>query len=271
MKFKPFTEKHVFTGEALVRIFPDYMRQPITSWILKLFSSNQIVFPNYYSVYELSQDFVNELQLVLRRTFPQNFNDAMTVIYSDEELTADFLALCLQNYATSSDGKELENILAIGGSAYEVTRVKREKHEYEMGTCDLMERVAPIVKVQATEVLSQSNLLREAWDHCYSRNPDYEKVVIKCQDFLETFLRDRYMPNDSKPQIGKIIGNLKKSSDLMNFKGASVLANKSDLLLLIDNIAQYRGLHTGGTGKVPSKEEAEFFLHSTILIWNLHQ
>ena len=46
---------------------------------------------------------------------------------------------------------------------------------------------------------------------------------------------------------------------------------RQDILLLLDNIPQFRGIHTAGTGKVPNKEEAEFVLHTTIYIWNIHQ
>ena len=84
-------------------------------------------------------------------------------------------------------------------------------------------------------------------------------------------MRDKYEPSNTRPQIGKLIGDLKKAPQKLKYNGETVVADKTIILLLIDNIAQFRGLHTAGTGKIPKKEEAEFVLQTTIFIWNLHQ
>jgi hypothetical protein len=71
--------------------------------------------------------------------------------------------------------------------------------------------------------------------------------------------------------LGRLIGNLRASDNKLNFKGDTVIKNKDNLLDLIDNVASFRGMHTAGKGKKPNKDEAEYILHTTIYIWNLHQ
>lgn len=272
MKFKSFTNRYEFAKDTLNRDFPGYLSLPINNWMQKVLLSARVLSSNdYRKRLYLKSEFLDELNVNFREVFPQYWIETAPFIFSDANRTADFIAICLQNFADSSDADELEHILSKGGSAFEVVPTKKEATEYDKGVYDLSERVSPIIKDQSSEAIDENELLQQAWSLCYSRNPDYEKVVIKCQDFLEHFLRDRYEPSNKKPQLGKIIGNLKAAPKKLGYKGDTVLNNKDTILLLIDNIATFRGIHTAGTGKVPTKEEAEYVLNTTIYTWNLHQ
>jgi len=43
------------------------------------------------------------------------------------------------------------------------------------------------------------------------------------------------------------------------------------LTSLLKEASNNRGQHTKGKGRIPTKNEAEFVLNTTILVWNLHQ
>jgi hypothetical protein len=165
----------------------------------------------------------------------------------------------------------LENILSRSGSAYKVIVTHKDKSAYTVGVSDLAFRIPEIIEREAKKSLNSEKELDEAWGHCYSRKPDYDKTVIACQNFLERFLRDTYEPSNRKPQLGKLIGNLKKKSKKLDFKGQSALKDKSLILNLIDQVPNLRGMHISGTGRKPTKDEAEYVLHTSIYIWNLHQ
>ncbi len=275
MKFKPFSKKYNFIQDVLIKDFPQYLHDPVDDWLWRVLNSANVVgVDDSYltrSKRYIKTAFLNRLQIYFREVFPQYWDQFITFIFSDSDRTSNFLAFCLQNFADQDDALQLEYILSQGGSGYEVTKTQKDANEYEEGVYDLTERVPDLVKNQSMQAIDENDLLMEAWIHCYARNPDYEKVVIKCQNFLEHFLRDTYEPENTKPQLGKIIGNLKSSSQKLKYKGESVLPDKKIILSLIDNIPQFRGMHTAGTGKSPSKEDAEFVLHTTIYVWNLHQ
>jgi len=275
MKFKPFGNKYNFKQDVLLKTFPNYLFQPLNDWLFNLLDSVDLIGngSNYLSGGRsyLKTNFLNRLQLFFHEVFPQYWKEAIEYIFYDQNRTANFLAFCLQNFARSDEANVLEYILSQGGSGYAVIKTQQDASDYDKGVYDLIERVDEIIIDESAKALEKNDSLKNAWINCYSRNPDYEKVVISCQNFLEQFLRDKYEPENKKPQLGKLIGNLKNAIQKLKFKGEDVLSDKKIILFLIDNIPQFRGIHTAGTGKIPSKEVAEFVLHTTIYIWNLHQ
>lgn len=275
MQFKPFSKKYNFEKNVLIKTFPNFFYQPIYDWLWSVLRQADLVDTDgsYISGGKryLKINFINRIQIYFRENFPQYWDEAIAFIFQDTERTANFLAFCLQNFSYIDDAKKLEYILSQGGSGYEVIETKEDAGKYDMGGFDLTYRVSEIIKNQSAQALEANELLEKAWNYCYARKPDYEKVVINCQNFLEQYIRDKYEPNNKKPQLGVLIGNLKKSIKKLSFKGDNVMTNKEILLLLIDNISIYRGIHLAGTGKIPSREESEYILHTTIYFWNLHQ
>lgn len=276
MKFKPFGAKYSFDSDALIRNFPGYFYGPIGDWLWKVLNSanvvdvNSLAYAPSHRRYIKSQ-FLNELQVNFREKFPHYWSEALPYIFENPGRTANILALCLQNFADQDDADELEQILSKGGSAYEVMKTDKDASEYDRGPYDLMERVSPTVKKQAEVILNEDELMREAWNYCYSRNPDYEKVVSRSCDFLENFLGEIYFPKDKKPQLKKFVHTFEKRPSMLNYKGSSIVDPKNNLTDLLRNASDIRGQHTRGKGRKPTKEEAEFVLHTTIYIWNLHQ
>ncbi|HET9412099.1 MAG TPA: hypothetical protein VFO38_04585 [Candidatus Saccharimonadales bacterium] len=274
MRFKPFSEKYDFTKSELTEHYPLYLRRPIAQWFHDLVAENELgYFTNSYisRISGLKPGFVNNLNTIFRENFPTDLQDFIKKIFSDADLTSNFLALLLQNICKGVDAVRLEMILSNGGSAFAVEKVDKSANSYDAGVYDLVKRVPEVVAKQAAEALTSNELIKEAWNACYSRNPDYERTVNRCCDALEHMLRDKYESKNVKPQLGMLIKNLQTTPGKLSFKGDTLLRNKADLMSLVSSATQVRGSHTAGTGRKPTSEEAEFILHSTILIWNVHQ
>ncbi|MBU1129790.1 hypothetical protein KKE45_00520 [Patescibacteria group bacterium] len=275
MTFKPFGKKYDFREIALISNFPSYLHDPIENWLWTVLSRANVVVEsdiwNANGKKYVGQRFINNLQIDFREKFPQYWSQFIPYIFSDTDRTCNILAFCLQHFSNQENANELEYILSQGGSGYGIIKTNKKASEYDKGVYDLVDRVASSIVKQSKQALDNNGLLLNAWIKCYGRNPDYGKVVSECQDFLEGFLRDKYFPANKTPQLGKIINDLKNSSSKLTFKGESVLKRKIDILNLIDNVQNFRGMHKAGTGKSPSKKEAEYVLHTTIYIWNLHQ
>lgn len=274
MKFQPFSSKYDFAKADLSEKYPSYLLRPISQWIHDLVEANDLGYAGgafSSTIATLKPAFTNQLNAILRDDFPMGIKPFLEKIHQDPELTSNFLALMLQNYADGRDAIKLETILAEGGSAFAVRKVDKDASIYDRGVYNLVKRVPEVVSVAASSALSSSAIIASAWSACYSRNPDYEKTVNKCCDALEHLLRDAYEPKNVRPQLGLLLKNLQSKPEKLEFKGDTILENKADLLNLIRKATTVRGSHTAGTGRPPTQYEAEFILHATILIWQLHQ
>jgi len=275
MKFKPFNNKYSFPDNELIADFPNYLRDPIEDWLLRILTNAGVVktINHYMSRGQkyLVSAFINNLQIIFRERFPRDWSEMMEFIFQNRDRTANFLAFCLQNYADAADAVQLEYILSKGGSIYTVVKTDKDASNYKKGVYDLVERISPVIKKQSRRAITDNEILMEAWLFCYSRAPDYEKVVSRCCDFLEGYLGKKYFPKDPKPQLKKFIHLLEDAPEKLIYKGSTIVKPKSLLLSLLREASNIRGQHTLGKGRKPTKEEAEFVLHVTILIWNLHQ
>jgi len=273
MKFKPFSSKYDFSSTELIEDYPDYIAYPILQWLQNLIDGSDLGTKRYVSgnVTGLKDTFVNDLNVILRRSFSTDWGSFANEVLSDNELTSNILALMLQNYCDLRGAARLEYILANGGSAFAVEKTDKSASEYAEGVYDLVRRVSDTVRQASASALREDERIARAWGALYSRNPDYDKTVTECCDALEHLLRDRYEPDNVKPQLGMILKNLQAKPEKLSFKGSTLFDNKADLINLLSKATQIRGNHTAGTGRKPSAEEAEYVLHATIFVWNLHQ
>lgn len=267
MKFKPFTKTFNFQDEVLAGDFPEYLMIPVARWVGKYLEDRDWLRNEY-----LDADFVDNLRLHLRSNFPQDWREFLSEVFGDTDLTINFLALLVQNCHDPNFAYELESILKVGGSAYKVettaTKIDQYRTSYDY---EFIHRIPQVVQDSASKALTTNQTLKEAWSSCYRHNPDYAEAVRKCCDLLEHLLRDTYEPKNKKPQLGMLLKNLRTKPSKLSFKGDTLLGNKDTLLLLVEQATTVRGGHTAGTGRSPTADEAEFILHSTILIWNMHQ
>lgn len=268
MKFKPFTKKFDFQESILIENFPEYLAIPVARWIEKYLREREWI--RYGG--HVDPEFVDNLRLYLRVSLPQGWNDFINMVFSDHELTANTLSLLIQNCVNPSLAMELEDILKIGGSTYKVEVITTKIDQYRTSyKYDFVHRVSVIVQNTAKTALASNELLGQAWAACYQHKPDYPEVVRKCCDLLEHLLRDTYEPKNTTPQLGMLLKNLQAKPSKLSFKGDTLLSSKDILINLVSQATTVRGGHTAGSGRAPTVDEAEFILHSTILIWNMHQ
>jgi len=267
MKFKPFTKTFDFHEESLIDSFPVYLAVPVAHWVEKYLEERDWLRNEY-----LSTEFVDNLRIHLRSSFSEEWREFIVAVLEDEELTANLLALLIQNCLNPGLAEELENILKIGGSTYkvEITATKLDQHHTSY-SYEFVHRVPQVVQDTASDALASNQILKEAWNACYRHNPDYSEVVRKCCDLLEHLLRDTYEPKNKTPQLGMLLKGLQAKPSKLSFKGDTLLSNKDTLINLVQKATTVRGGHTAGTGRSATADEAEFILHSTILIWNMHQ
>lgn len=271
MKFKPLSKKYQF-DDTLVMDFPGYMEKSLSDWLFKILHRAgriKLSGSTFHESYYLTDSFHELLQINLREKCPMLWSDFDQFVFSDTERTLTILQWCLNYYARKGEGKNLEWVLSIGGSGWAVLLTKKDASDYDDGVCDLVERVPSATKKLAQLAIADDELLK-AWRSCYGRNPNYNEAVQACQNVLEQLLRDAYLPEDTKAQLGKLITDIHAGKKL-SFKGSNVIVQPNILLDLINNVPMYRGVHKAGTGKNAKKTEAEYILLSTIYIWSLHQ
>lgn len=261
------------SSKTLTKNFPAYLFGQLEKWFTQaLRQEGYLVIKQdeyYNNVLRLNDDFHDALCTIFKASCPEDWDKFIDFIKPDTEKTKQFIVFVISiiNYQTNETINKLESILRRNGSAYKVVySPKQQKFTLEY-------RVPSIVEKQSKEALSNNDLLNQAWVKCYnSKNQNYDGVVKDCCSFLETFLGELYFPNDPSPQITKFINDFEANPDKLKYKGDSIVDPKSTITSLLKNIANIRGDHTGdrGNGRYPTPEEAEFILHTTIYIWNLH-
>ncbi len=261
------------SSEVLIKTFPDYLFGQLEKWFtLALRQEGYLVIKQdeyCNNVLRLNDDFHDALCTIFEASCPEDWDKFLDFIKQDTEKTKHFIIFVISiiSYQKNDTINKLENILKRNGSAYKVA-YNTKQQDFK-----LKDRVSGIVENQSKKALSDNELLSQAWDKYYSsKNPDYDGVVKDCCSFLETFLGELYFPNDPRPQITKFINDFKANPDKLKYKGCSIVEPKSNITSLLKNVADIRGDHTGekGNGRYPTAEEAEFVLHTTIYIWNLH-
>lgn len=274
MSFKPLSKRYVFDNTLSMDI-DSHVKEPIANWIQRTLEKVKCyIGPSAWgptsSRAHITTEFKEYLHISLREVFPQTWGSFIEFVMNDKDRTLVIMQLCLDKFAKPEDAERLEIILSKGGSGYAVIKADKTKSEYDRGGYDLVERVPEIVKKASAEAIEAEEELSKSWIACYGIEPNYNEVVGACQNVLESLLRDKYLPNDKKPQLGKLIRDIKASKKL-EFTGSDLLSDQNIMLELIDKAPEYRGMHKAGTGKDATKQVAEFVLHTTIYLWNLHR
>ena len=270
MKFKPVTKKYDYSSETLSEQIPPYIQTSISDWIFDILRRESFYIPADYSgpAY-IDSVFINRINVLFREIFPREWSNFIDFLFEDNDRSINFLAFCLQNIVYPENANRLEKILSDSGSAWAVLSTIAEAQSYQKGVFDIVRRVPDITKEVSQIALDNEILFRDAWIACYSRNPDYEKTVTKSVDVLEGMFRDKYFPKDSKPVLTKFIKSIQESAELISYKGDTLINPKSLPVSMLEKFITVRGQHTKGTGRLPTKEEAEFVLHYSIFLWNI--
>lgn len=279
MTFEPFDEGYKVDESVLTEEIPDFLDQSLRLWIQSVFSSHGITRTDQKLGLVLDQRmFLYPLQETFRRKFPPGLVLFMHQLFLDIKLLRNVISYILQTLATFDEGRELERIFQRSGSAYTVEFIKGEeargiltaKGEPIFSTVGmrLAYRVPTIVEIQAKKILNTQVLLSEAWSSHYGINPDDEKTVTRCTDALAGLLRDKYFPDDKKPQLGKFLKQMIEQPEKYPLP-AEKLYDKKKFLELMQEFSAIRGNHKTGTGRAPTYEEAGFVLHYAIMLFQI--
>lgn len=272
MTFKPLAQRYVFDDSLSMEI-DSHVKESLANWIQSVLKDNEYFVEGHWtnnSPAHITTGFKEFLQIRLREVYPQTWGSFIEFIMNDRDRTLTLLQICLSRFARQRDADKLEWVLRNSGSGYAVTRTKKNASEYDQGGYDLVERVPAVVIKISDAALSSNDELMKAWVACYGVKPNYNESIGACQNVLEEMLRDNYLPNDIKVQLGKLIKDIRAGKKL-DFTGSGILKDSNIMLDLIESIPAYRGLHKAGTGKDATKDIAEYALHTTIYLWNLHR
>ncbi len=240
--------------------FPDFIKTSIAEWIYSFLLEKSVIltvqsldFPRY----SLKESYKSHLNLYFKRSFPSDFGDFCKEIFEDYDLGIEVLNYFLTNTNIYSENK-LEKILRLSGHEYKVSHIGTKK------VC-LTKRVPKEFDVLAEKVLSLSEKMMEAWNAFYGKDPDYEKTVCRCCDVIETFIKQNHFPK-SIPKFGRLVTDLrsKVKKDDSFYLGKNI-DNNSNLFEIVKEFQNYRNHHTSGTGKKPTKEDAEYILCFSIV------
>jgi len=269
VSFEAFDEAHNFEKQPLESGFPDYILQSVLPWIADVFKDRD--FTHYYG-HELileNDKLILPMSRQLRRRFSNQWSGFQKEITKDISTLTNVLSYILQNHAYYNDGIKLESILEVTGSAYSAEIISTKEDEFRTSyKMKLIHRVSEVVVEQAKAVLTNSELMQQAWDEHYSLNSDDEKTVTRATDALTGLLRDRYFPEEKRPMFGKIIEKIRKDPKKYPMPAEAIYERKN-LLDLMLQFSKIRGNHKTGNGRAPTHEEAGFVLHFAIMLFQL--
>lgn len=269
--FEPFDEEFNFDKSILTEGFPEYMLPSVKTWIRNVLIKHKHYDP-FRSREVSSQKIVLPLNRALRKNFRSSYKAFIVDISTDVSTLRNVLSYFLQKIADKEEGDELEKILLETSSAYAVDFKEEEVSNHGIGwkitKKKLVNRVPPIVKEQALEVMRTDQLLAEAWESHYGIEPDHEKTVTRCTDALAGLLRDVYFPREKRPQLGKLLEKMRKDPKQYPLPADS-LYDGDKFLELMKDFSKIRGNHKSGTGRAPTHTEASFVLHYTIMLFQL--
>lgn len=277
--FMPFDTEYEVDKSVLTEELPGYLTRSLRQWTSDVLINNKKISKNRNGIYVLDATaFLNPLQETFRRNFDEHPDMFLTKMFSDVKLFRNLMSYILQHTANLLEARDLEAILERSGSAYAVEFEKEPVPKqaimslnspgYRIVRTKLVYRVAPIVKMQAEDVLRDSELLSEAWSYYYGVKPDDEKTVVRCVDALAGMIRDAYFPNENRPQLGTLLGKMRQKPNDYDLP-ASDLYDTDKFLEIMKDFSKIRGNHKSGTGRAPTHEEAAFVLHYTIMMFQL--
>ncbi|MFI6505846.1 hypothetical protein [Nonomuraea typhae] len=267
--WRPLNERlDGMTGErALVEGTPDYLLEPLQTWLYEIFISRQ------------HGDFLTRLQLKLRRqNLAQLAGGQVVILLKDQELLAAIDGALHMNCDLLEAGVDpvkkrwwkemlvrLLKILNEGGSAWTITD----------NVDGLTARVNPTVAQAARTTVkdakaSAADHLRKAWDAAYGFQPDPTLAYSEAVKAVEDVVIPETIPRDNMPTLGKALTHLTSTRgkwtlaiDDKNGQPATADALISLLELLWHG---QRDRHAGPTMKPASQETAQMAVHTAAVV-----
>lgn len=229
--FRPLSARGKETPQfdGLTEGFPRWLHAPVLAWLQPLL--------NGYGVD--TDDRLATLQNALRLDPPFNwhagarsaYRDCVDRLQTNEGFALDVLDFLVQFIGSPSQSQELDTILAIGGSAWEVTPTEDERKQLSRRA------LGPVVQsIDSIRSPSQRahHHLSEAWSALMGRNPNPSTAYREAIRAVEAAARPVVTPSDSSATLGKIVsairGKPEKWSVVLDKASASQVADMTDVI-----------------------------------------
>ncbi|AMW21898.1 hypothetical protein [Mycobacteroides chelonae] len=188
---------------------------------------------------------------------------------SDEEFCLDLLDAGLHVWEDWNRWRALDAILSAGGSIWKVESVNHTSITRVVG-----DQVQAAFNAAVTVEDDISAELGEAWSNAFGRNGDPSDAWDHSIKALEEVLIPVVVPNQSKPNLGHVVGQLRNQGHLwqMVIPGKNQDHDVAPLVGMLDMIWPNHDRHGGGSSpkRTPSAEEARAVvtLAATIVQWH---
>lgn len=163
---------------------------------------------------------------------------------------------------------DVEIMLRAGGSAW---RVARSGDQLERRVDDTVIEAARTAAKSAKQEASEH--LAAAWAAAYSRDPDPDKAYREAVLAVEAVACPLVAPNDPKPTLGKVNGNLRDQAgtwELSITDGTGQPAGIDRLRAMLELLWDGQSRHAGGSNsrrQTKAEGEAAVHLAATLVQW----
>jgi hypothetical protein len=144
--YKSFTSTYDFTDEVLRTDIPPYLKDPFANWIKNVLEKKEKLYGQYNN--SIIETYADDIQINFHREISRYLPNFIQSLFDDIDFLTNYLTFILQKDCNKIDAQKLENILAIGGSAYavEITESSLPGSNYKFTKCYLVERVPQLVR-----------------------------------------------------------------------------------------------------------------------------
>jgi hypothetical protein len=247
---------------------PGHMSHALTHWL-----NTDIITPGQGATYNSNERNIRELASFMRMDVQPGWSAttvALTLVSeaeADDDYFLDLVDGALQLYGSEPRGKRLARLLDTAGSVWTVA----EDHK---SLVKVVSDEAQATFDFATSVADEiTNEMREAWANAFGRNGDPSDAWDHAIKALEDLLIPVVVPNQTKPNLGHVVGQLRNQGGLWKLvlPGKDQDHDVAPLVGMLDLVWPNHDRHGGPTPKrTPSEQEARAVvtLAATIVQWH---
>jgi hypothetical protein len=270
--------------DALYEGVPAHLGQSLLYWLDSLFAREEGEFhedEDFVAVERRAGRIAARLRLDLRsvpdararprysKTYRNRQSASVALVHlageADDTVLLDVIDATLADGVRKSDARELDRLLADGGSAWRVAD----------DAAALERRVNPIAtKALRRTTGTAASHLKAAWSAAYGRHPDPSRAYSQAIKAVETSYIPVVLPRDRLATLGKVIGELNQNAPrwqlAINAPGGAP-ADISTLLAMLRLLWQGQIDRHGGNGPAIAitapAAEAAVHLAVTLVQW----
>lgn len=213
---------------------PDYLFEPAVNWMMELLWRDE---PTSFSRVP-DTDRLRLMQVALRMSAPLSWQDGghsalrslVERMGEDRELALDVLDFLVQTAAAADYADNLNAMLVLGGSEWEVAAVDDRRQLARRSVGPVRESIDAV----RTDSQRAHHHLVQAWSQLNGRRPDPSAVYREAVKAVEAVARPIVSPHNPRATLGTVIRDIRAKPEKWGvvLEGASALdvANMADLI-----------------------------------------